>query len=199
MERILRAELDSIEAKQVRWEQRDVYARFLAQTYYYVCHSTRLLGLAAARVSVERASLHSRLLKHAAEERGHHILAERDLTALGFQLSKMPELPSTGALYQTQYYQIEHISPLALLGYVLALEGIAVAHGPHVYERVSQAHGEPSCGFVRLHAQEDPDHLTKAFEEISALSEGECEIVLRNMRFSCALYRAFLRDLVDPS
>lgn len=197
MEQILRAELSELPIAEVEWSKPRVYAQFVAQTYYYVCHSTRLLGAAAARVSVAHEKLHQRFLKHASEERSHHLLAERDLRALGFTLADFPELPSTAALYQTQYYRIDYVSPLSLLGYILALEGVAVTHGPAVHAAVRAAHGPDAAAFLRLHAEEDPDHLDKAFEVVRALAEPEVALVLHNLRFSCALYGSFLRAIAS--
>jgi hypothetical protein len=86
--------------RQFPWHEARAYAQFLAQTSYYVCHSTRLLGLCASRIGIEREKLHQRFLKHAVEERIHHLLAARDIEHLGFKLRSMPELPITGALYK---------------------------------------------------------------------------------------------------
>jgi hypothetical protein len=197
MEQLLREELAKFNpAVEVPWERAAVYAEFVAQTYYYVCHSTRLLGLAAGRIGVAHEKLHQRFLKHAAEERSHHLLAQRDLTALGRELSAIPERAATSALYQTQYYQIEHVSPVALLGYILALEGVAVVHGPAAFERIRTAHGASATSFLRLHAEEDPDHLPRALAQVAQLESHERAIVTRNLKASCALYRAFLRSIV---
>jgi uncharacterized ferritin-like protein (DUF455 family) len=157
-----------------------------------VCHSTRLLGLAAARVGVDQEKLHQRLFRHASEERSHHLLAQHDLRAIGFQLDDHPELASTAALYQTQYFQIEYVSAFTLFGYILALEGVAVIHGPSVYQRIKDAHGSEAGAFLKLHAEEDPDHLDKALEVVRSIPERDQAAVRQNLRFSCQNYRAFL-------
>jgi pyrroloquinoline quinone (PQQ) biosynthesis protein C len=199
MEELLRGELSKYRpADIVRWEDPLVYAQYLAQTYYYVCHSTRLLGLAAARLGVDQEKLHQRMFKHASEERSHHLLTKHDLQALGHRLEDLPELASTAALYQTQYFQIEYVSPLTLFGYILALEGVAVIHGPSVYQRVHKAHGSAAGAFLKLHAEEDPDHLEKALEVVRSIPERDQAAVRQNLRFSCQHYRAFL-EAVDGS
>lgn len=200
MEEVLRGELSKYKpAEMVRWEDPRVYAQYLAQTYYYVCHSTRLLGLAAARVGVDQEKLHQRLFKHASEERSHHLLAQHDLKALGYKLEDLPELASTAALYQTQYFQIEYVSAFTLFGYILALEGVAVLHGPAVYERVKKAHGSEAGAFLKLHAEEDPDHLEKALEVVRSIPERDQPAVRQNLRFSCHHYRAFLETVNGSS
>jgi hypothetical protein len=184
-------------ARVVAWDDKATYADYLAQTYYYVCHSTRLLAAAAALFGVDREKLHHRFLKHAAEERSHHLLAQRDLAKLGYSLSDFPELPSTSALYETQYYRIEHVGPLAMFGYILALEGNAVTYGPMAYAAARKAHGDAPTGFLRVHAEEDPSHLDTAFAMIEPLTADEQRLVLENTRFSVAMYDAFLRGIVE--
>jgi hypothetical protein len=173
------------------WQDNRFYAQFLAQTYYYVCHTTRLLGLCASRIGVDREKLHHRFLKHAAEERSHHLLAERDLSNLGWSLAQLPELPTTAALYETQYYRVEHLSPTSIFGYILALEGVSVLHGPYIHELVSRHHAH-ATSFVKVHAEDDPSHLDAAFEAVAALPEVETRLIERNLVFSCCLYRLFL-------
>jgi hypothetical protein len=179
------------------WEDRFAYAEYLAQTYHYVCHSTRLLAAAAALFGVEREKLHNRFLKHAAEERSHHLLAARDLVKLRFSLDDFPELPSTKAFYEPQYYRIEHVSPLAMFGYILALEGSAVAYGPFAYQVARKAHGEAPTAFLRVHSDEDPGHLETAFAMIRALSPDEQRLVYDNTRFSLAMFDGFLRGIAE--
>jgi pyrroloquinoline quinone (PQQ) biosynthesis protein C len=181
------------------WQDPRFYAEFLSQTYYYVCHTTRLLGLAASRIGVDREKLHHRFLSHAAEERSHHLLAQRDVRLLGYEIANIAEAPATSALYETQYHRIEHQSPTIVFGYILALEGVAVVHGPAVYQRVVGLHGDGPVSFLKLHAEDDPDHLDKAFEMVSALSPAEQAEIARNLRFSCALYSTFLAACRDAA
>lgn len=168
------------------------YAQFLAQTRHYVVHTTRLLGATAARIGEDREALHVRFMQHAAEERSHHRLAEHDLRKLGRSIEEFPELPVTQALYQSQYYRVEHTSPTAIFGYIFALEGLAVAHGAWIYEAVCKAHGKEAAAFVKLHANEDEGHLEKAFDVVNQLSEAEHAMIRDNYLFTCALYRMLL-------
>jgi hypothetical protein len=198
MKQSILAELAKFDrARSVAWDDRSTYAEYLAQTYYYVCHSTRLLAAAAVHFGVDQEKLHHRFLKHAAEERSHHLLAQRDLAKLGFSLEDFPELPSTSALYEPQYHRIQSVSPLAMFGYILALEGNAVTYGPMAYAAVRQAHGDAPTSFLRVHAEEDPSHLDTAFAMIEPLSLDEQRLVLENTRFSIAMYDAFLRGVCE--
>ena len=107
------------------WENKRAYAEFLAQTYYYICHSTRLLAASAARFSQEDQGMHKRFLLHTDEENSHELLALRDLQKLGFSIKDFPEMAQTRILYEVQYYKVEHCDPAALMGYILALETLA--------------------------------------------------------------------------
>jgi predicted metal-dependent hydrolase len=170
------------------FENAHVYGDFLAQTYYYVCHSTRLLGLAAGRCRVDRDALHRRFARHISEETAHERLALDDLNALGLSLERFPELAVTRAFYEAQYYKIEHLDPTALFGYILLLEGVAVSVGPEVYRRVIAAHSSDCAKFLKLHAEEDVDHLPKAFAQIDGLPPSEKEDIRLNMIQSAELY-----------
>jgi hypothetical protein len=181
------------------WHSKRAYGDFLAQTYYYVCHTTRLLAVCASRLGVEREKLHHRFLKHAAEERSHHLLAERDLAALGASLGDYPERALTAAMYETQYYRAEHHSPTTIFGYILTLEGLAVVYGPSVYAAVSSAHRDEASSFVRLHANEDPGHLESAFALLETLSPAETAAIQANFKFTRDLYRALLSEVIAHS
>jgi thiaminase len=181
------------------WANKRAYADFLAQTYYYVCHTTRLLAVCASRIGVDREKLHHRFLKHAAEERSHHLLAERDVAALGMSLADFPQRALTAAMYETQYFRAEHLSPTTIFGYILALEGLAVVYGPSVYAAVIRSHGDEAAAFVRLHSNEDPGHLESAFALLETMSAQEIASIQSNFKFTRDLYRALLLEIVANS
>jgi hypothetical protein len=155
------------------WDSKDAYASFLAQTYYYVSHSTRLLALAAARFGVEDEGLHQRFLKHTTEEKSHHLLAIHDLKALGKQLTDYPELPMTAALYEPQYYKVEYQDPTALFGYIMPLEMLAVRKGRWIFGCVEKAFGTKAASFVKVHAEDDEGHVTEGLEHLRQLDPSK--------------------------
>ncbi|MDD9971795.1 MAG: iron-containing redox enzyme family protein [Myxococcales bacterium] len=181
--------------RQFPWTDRRGYADFLAQTYYYVCHTTRLLAVSAARIGVQREKLHHRFLKHAAQERSHHLLAERDLQQLGYRLSSFPERALTASLYESQYYRAEHLCPTMIFGYIFALEGLAAVHGPYVYRTIYDHYGDDCASFVKLHANEDPGHLEATFEIVETLSSEEAARIKDNFLFTRDLYKALLGQI----
>jgi pyrroloquinoline quinone (PQQ) biosynthesis protein C len=167
------------------WHNKEAYAHYIAQTYYYVSHSTRLLGLAASRLGPDRENFHKRFMEHAGEEKGHHILALNDLKALGKSLEDLPLLPETAAFFEPQYYKIEYQSPLALLGYILCLEAFAVADGRRIYQEIEKAHGKAAGTFMKVHAEDDPDHVQKALKVTEGLDEKEMAFIERNLIQTC--------------
>ena len=84
---------------QVRWEDKQVYGNWLAQTYYYTRHTTRMLSLAGSYFYEDEQKLHERFLTHAGEEMNHELISLGDLKKLGFTLKDFPELPSTRSFY----------------------------------------------------------------------------------------------------
>jgi thiaminase len=194
--RELQIHLDELD-KAVRstpWGERSVYGAFLAQTYYYVCHSTRLLALAASRFRFSEEKIHRRFVKHATEEMSHEILALRDLKQLGLSLDHYPEFPSTRAFYQTQYYMIEHVSPWSFWGYILMLEGLALTKGPWLFDEITRHHGEGAASFVKVHAAEDVEHMAEAEKALQALPDQERPLVIDQIGHSRFFYSQMLQQ-----
>lgn len=170
------------------WENKEAYAQFLAQTYYYICHSTRLLAASASRFSQLDQSMHRRFLKHTDEENSHELLALRDLQKLGYSIQDFPEMPETSSLYEIQYYKIEHIDPAALMGYILALESMAGADFPWLKERTVGLWGKECAKFIQVHADEDPDHIEKAMQVIEGLKRDRLPAINHNIEQTALCY-----------
>jgi thiaminase len=179
------------------WSDRRAYADWLAQTYFYVRHSTRLLAAAAARFSHDErdTALHCRFAAHMAEEKKHELLCVHDLKVIGASLDSLPEHHSTRMFYEPQYYKIEHQAPIALFGYILPLEAIGPSHGKRILEPLLLAHGDKCAAFLKLHAAEDIDHLDKALELLDGLAGAERTLVEENMRQTTYAYVAMLEDI----
>ncbi len=174
------------------WENSDCYANYLAQSYYFVCHSIPLLCASAARMSEEHLTSRNRFIKHMSEEHNHQLLALRDLRSLNQEIGDFTELPATKLLYESMYYKVEHKSPYSLLGYILLLEIAAATIGPTVLATLSQYYPASATSFLRIHAQEDEDHVEKAFKLISSLPETEQALVLECFNQSAFAYSQLL-------
>ena len=197
IEKALEAELSKTGEviKNVPFETKLVYGNWLSQTYRFVCHSTRLLALASSRFELSQNQLHYRFVDHIREEQAHEVVALRDLAAIGLGLEDFKESDETKAFYQSQYYWIEHVSPISFFGYILCLEGIAVKSGRAVFDRIAPVFGKDAGNFLKLHSQEDQGHLKLALSQLEALSARDKGIVIENLEMSSTLYRNLILRL----
>ncbi|MET0284528.1 MAG: iron-containing redox enzyme family protein [Polyangiales bacterium] len=184
-------------AESFPWHDKSAYADWLAQTYFYVRHSTRLGALAAARFEMgERGdALHYRFAAHIGEEKKHEQLCVHDLKQLGFSLTEFTERHATRMFYEPQYFKIEHQSPSALFGYIVALEAFGPAYGRPIVQTVTDAFGPKCAAFLKVHTEEDEDHIEKALAMIATVPERERAWVLENMEQTTYAYRALLEDI----
>jgi hypothetical protein len=201
MKDLMHAEIGRLEALVAPLDlgDRRAYGNWLAQTHYFVLHSTRLLALASSRFGHGHDDLHYRFAEHVRQEKGHDLMAKKDLKNLGFSLADFPELPETQAFYQTQYYWIEHVDPIAFFGYILCLEALAVtdwARGIHV--RARDSFGSKASVFLKVHTVEDEGHLEQALAHLAPLDEAEKAIIAANLKLSCYLYgKIYERMIAD--
>lgn len=178
------------------WEDAYAYAMWLQQTFYFVENSTRLVALTGARFPTSRNDFHRRFMEHCAEEMGHEKLLIHDIKALKLGPIDLPVLPQTQVFYQTQYYWIDRVDPIAFYGYLLYLEGLAAHHASHAIERVKAKHGPSALTFLKLHAEEDEGHIEKAFETIMGKTSAQEEgWIIQNMETCCFLYTGFMADI----
>jgi pyrroloquinoline quinone (PQQ) biosynthesis protein C len=177
------------------------YARLLVEIYHYVKHSTRLLALAASRLGSDQPRLFKRFLEHAEEESGHDLWALNDLRALGADQESViasSPLPSTVALYANQYYVIEHIHPIGLLGYIYALETLGSGSGAAMGTRIKTllGVGDEAVTFLVGHGESDVVHVQKlrALVEEHAQLAAE-QVVIRDS--AVASYTYYTQMLAD--
>jgi len=181
------------------WEERNFYANYLAQTYYFVCHSTRLLARAISYFSIEQDPLYRRFIAHIAEENYHERLAEKDLKNLSLNIKNFPEHSLTKSFYESQYYKIEKTQGIGFLGYVLYLEAVAVFAYPEIATRLVSCYGEKCSKFLKVHTEEDPQHLNKAIQEIEKLNAQEQAQIWDNFTQTADIYHQILIDIKNHS
>jgi hypothetical protein len=177
------------------WEDKKACAMWLAQTYYMVNHSTRLVALAGGYSPLDQNELHTRFVDHAKEERNHQLICISDLKAIGHRLDEFSCLHQAACLAQIQYYWIQHRGPTSLFGYILSLECLAVEFGPELYRRTSAAFGKNAANFLRVHSEDDVDHTEKAFQQLNAFSDTEKVQIQENLEISASLYRSMLDEI----
>ena len=184
--------MDSVNIK-----DESVYADFLAQTYYYVAHSTRLLALAAGLLSKEDEKYFRRFVRHIGEETSHEVLAEKDLKDLGHSPEDFYHKPETKALWEPQYYKILREDPMGFMGYILVLEQFACVRLDSLLKDVESAYEGKAKRFIKLHAEEDPDHVDKAIIFSESLSTERQKLVVMNMYQTATAYSQLLKSCGD--
>ncbi len=180
------------------WDNKEFYANYLAQTFFYVRHSTRMLAISAGRLSYEEhQSLHIRFLKHLGEEANHERLAINDLKALGYSVSDFKELNSTRFFYEPQYFKIEHQNPLALMGYILYLEVLAQNICPPLAKKLQGLYGKKAATFLLVHGEEDPHHVEEAQKLLMSLDAPTLEIITENLIQSSCAFNWMMKEIED--
>ena len=177
------------------WENKRAYGHWLAQTYYFVRHTTSFLGLTASRFGHWHRELQYRQIRHLREESGHDQLLVNDLAKLGHRFDDFEELPETAALYQSQYYFIDHENPASHFAYAQCLEGAAATKIRLIYKRVETSHSSDACTFLRVHMEEDQDHFGRGFEILDSLTPVEIDSYSRNLHQTAYFYIQMLTHI----
>ena len=159
-------------------ELRRRYVAYLYEMHALIRASVPLMERAAGRCAQlaprdpVAGPLARYLALHIEEERGHDAWLLNDIAAAGgdpsYAAARLPS-PIVADLAGAQYYWIEHRHPVALLGYMRALEGNAPA--PWLASRLAARTGLPDAAFrtVRDHAELDCGHLTDLDATIDGL------------------------------
>lgn len=179
------------------WEDKDIYLSWLAQSYEYALRSTRILALTAAKMPEGHTLLSNRFVAHAAEEKNHDRLLRHDAKSLGADITQVPVLPEAEAFHKSLYFWLYEGKPVSMLGWVLCLEGFAVQCGKQIYPRIVKAHGAQASTFIKVHGEEDEDHIKKALEVCEQLSETETAEVIKSFRLYCKLYENIYSSIVS--
>jgi hypothetical protein len=192
------AELEPIVAqiKSLPWENPEFYKLFVAQIYHFTRYSTRMLAAAAAYT--DNSEYHARLIRHIAEENGHEKIALNDLKNLGASIDQYPELGMTRALWETQFYKIQR-NPSSLMGYVLSLEIIPVLAYGDVLPRIRAKYGDKCVNFIKVHYENDPDHVEKAIKQVEAMSESDLRLIEENFLQTNSVVQYLLEEIVSKS
>lgn len=168
---------------------RDMYAQWLAQTYFFVKHSIPLLELAIQKSS--NPSFIARGKEHLKEEAGHDKVALSDLRNLGVKAEELKEWQWTKDFYNRQYELVSQKGEL-LLGYILALEGLAILSAPAAGP-VIEVYGNKATKFAKIHVEEDQEHLPHAIKQTLEL---DCkEEILKNFQTTLDEYGDFVSQL----
>jgi pyrroloquinoline quinone (PQQ) biosynthesis protein C len=148
-----------------------IQAHLLIRSGLALMSAAREQALALPGDDVAR-KLESYLKLHLEEEVGHDRWLLDDICSLGYEPQEVlqaPPCPGVVALVGAQYFWMSHIHPVAVMGYLILMEGYA----PLVEQLDAiQAHtGLPSSAFrcLRAHADDDPGHLADLNATLDAM------------------------------
>jgi hypothetical protein len=119
------------------------------------------------------ASLAAYLRVHIDEEKGHDLWLLDDICSLGYVESDVivaPPCDSVVNLIGSQYFWMNHVHPVSVMGYLILMEGYAPL--PSQLEDIRIKSGAPATAFRCLtrHAEDDPTHLAELNHALDCMS-----------------------------
>lgn len=141
---------------------RDRMIRLLVETYHYIRHSVPLMELAATHCTTPQAKTAAYYRHHVDEEKDHDVWLLEDLASVEQDpeaiKASSPLRPTLG-MVATQYYLIERVNPVGLLGYMYILEGMTPT--PEQVEKYARRADIPTGALRTIleHAALDPHHI----------------------------------------
>jgi hypothetical protein len=145
---------------------RGIYPEFLVMVHGIVRATVPLMetALTIARMLPDEqvaVPLADYLEHHIPEERGHDDLLLADLESIGVPrdrvLSRVPS-PTIAALVGSQYYWIQHVHPVGLLGYIAMFEGYPPTRQDIDEVQAATGYGAEAFRTLMLHADLDIRH-----------------------------------------
>jgi len=178
------------------WENRSMYADYLAQVFHYVNEVTRLLSYAAARCSRSEELLHKKMIEGISEEKDHEQMAVRDINALGLSIDDFAELEETSAYHQTLYFMIDREGPASLLGYFMPLEGLAAKKLTNHLDKIIECHSEAAAEFLIEHCRLDVGHFDEGLQFLEYLTPEQLRACELTLKFSTKLYIKMVEKII---
>lgn len=139
--------------------------------YHAMVASERLLERAAMHASGE---LEAYFLRHLEEERGHHVWLAEDLASVGVEVRKTQIPLEAMEMVGCVYYLVEHVDPVALLGYMWAMER---SPDDVTMTRLEKEHPASLLRTLRHHALHDREHARELARMIAALDAERARLV----------------------
>ena len=182
---------------EINLENTEVYCEYLAQTYFFATHTVRLLSYAASKMRDSDRAFQKRFIEHCQEEADHDLILIADLKKFNKEITDFEELPEIGLMWQSQYHLIDE-DPLIFMGYIIALEEIAANFGTAACEKVKSFHGK-GYQFLKVHGEEDVDHIEHAYNVISQLDDVRKKKILKNAEQTFFAYNSMVFSLARAS
>ncbi|MDB2425920.1 hypothetical protein N9W41_00075 [bacterium] len=195
METVFKKEVDHVvnQLGQLDWADKSLYIKFLAQTYYYVCHSVPLLKYALKYSDNNEVS--KRLEDHIKEESGHEKMVLSDLNFFNEDIKAYKESESSKKMYTYVYNSIEKNGPIAIFAYALLLEGVAKYGCPELAKSLEGLYGKKSASFIYHHGVLDQDHVEEGFDSLGMFNKKELAVFEEDLKQAAANYIDMIAEL----
>jgi hypothetical protein len=186
---------------------REIYPEWLVLWHGMIRASVPLLETASATarelpddpVAVRLAGYFAH---HVPEERDHDEWLLADLAALGISrdevLRRVPS-PTVAALVGSQYYWVQHVHPVGLIGYIALLEGYPTTRQDVDHLQSATGFGPEAFRTLRLHADLDVHHGAELDDLVDSLpmSDQQRELVGLSALASVRLMARAQHELLD--
>lgn len=187
----------------------DLYPRYLVLSHGIIRASVPLMAAAADRCAALRGdpvaeAVAGYVAEHIPEERGHDDWLLEDLASIGVDpagvLSRPPSA-TVAALVGAQYYWIHHVHPVALLGYVMLLEGYPPSAGTVAELRARTGYEDAAFRTLLAHADLDPHHGAELDAVVDGLplSDDQRTLLGVSALTSAALLTQAMTDLLPDA
>lgn len=151
--------------------------KFLIQAHIIMRSGLTLMTVARERAvalpddEVARA-LALYLQVHLEEEVGHDLWLLDDIRTLGFteqEVLRTQPCAASISLVGAQYFWMTHVHPVAIMGYLILMEGYAPLASQ--LEDIRTRSGAPASAFrcLKRHAEDDPEHLADLNRTLDAV------------------------------
>lgn len=182
---------------------RSNYAAYLIETFHLVTQTPHFLTAAAAQTRDDHW-LRDWFIDLAESERGHDKLCTHDLKKLGANPDHLlAGHPGMGAwtMVSQNHFLASHLNPAGILGFAAATENLGAALATDV-----AVHLESKCqftrgatSFLRVHGQEDKDHIEAVKQAYNRSAEDPKQRALMSAiwRLTLQAYGQLFTDVLD--
>lgn len=160
----------------VDFSRRRVVVDNLVFVYHMIVASGTIMDIAACKTSP--SGFRDFLVEHGTEEREHATWLRADLATCDESICNPELMFDAATIAGSQYYLALHVTPYALLGYMLVLECFPMAES--TVNQLEALHGSALFHTLRYHAKHDVDHGAEVLRQIDNMPKVYRELVRLN-------------------
>ncbi|MBC8269128.1 MAG: iron-containing redox enzyme family protein [Rhodospirillaceae bacterium] len=181
---------------------RNLYADFLSQAYHHVRHTCPLLQAALERCGPQDETYKTALQEYIREEEGHDEWILDDIRALGFDDQAVRAGQARLAcrvMVSHAYFQLDKVSPYALLGMVHVLEGMSMLLADKAAKSIAESLGDESLqafSYLTSHGTLDIEHVAFFESLVNTISDQQIQkLIINSAKDFYRLYGDIFRDI----